>query len=236
MRRLREEQRPASIDDLAGSITALPDDVGAVASEFGLSPDTLALAIDGSLAPMIWRGSTTQDRINHAALTFNRDLLASVENSLLAQERYEDFEQRLFRELGIEGDEPAGALKDFASTINAETKLAWNTAMVAANQGEDSISVWRSALMPTTTPACAARHGRPIDEIGETPPLHIACVCDVFTVPNPDSADPDVASEGQSMLDEMEAEREAWGAPSQIIQESARQEDRGCFTASLISC
>jgi hypothetical protein len=191
-------------------------------------PDPLALNVPINLDQALWMGTTFADRVTHATSTLSRDLLASVERSLLAQENYDDFTDRLYRELGINTEEPSGALRDLETRVTAEARRAWNQGLIAGNQTEQTVLTWRSRLLPTTTAGCAARHGKTLDEIdGQLPPSHWNCYCDLESVDDPDSTDPDIAAAGQARLDEMAAEREAWGASdADLFEESARRPSR----------
>lgn len=187
----------------------------------GISGDALLLQIDRQMNERIWGGTKFEDRAFKLSADTFRNLATEIERSLVAQESYRDFEARMLKHFGIDDVEPLGVLRNLNNAIDAEAKLAWSTAMVAVNQGDtDTALVSRSRLRPGhTTAGCWARHGRLLSEIGEAPPYHWGCECDAETVPNPDSENEEVATQGRAILERMAAERDANPQPA---QESAR--------------
>lgn len=221
----KKRKKPKTVAEVVTDIEDTAIEVPALASQLGLTSDMVALRIDANLESSVWNGTKFDDRMSHMVKTMREELVGSVENSLMQQERWEDFRDRMYKELGIESDEPAGALAKFERQIESEAKLAWNEAMLEANMdAEDSTEVWRSMLLSTTTPGCAAKHGRMIvEELGGQVPLaHYGCHCDVISVPNPNSLNRDIAAQGRAIIDEMRAEREAWGASDADVMEESR--------------
>ena len=221
--RFREDKQPSrkppTIQTATDAILQPPTDAADVAlADDGMGSDALALYVDRNLNTQVWNGTTFADRMFHADQTMTRDLVGQMERSLLAQENYADFEARLLKSLGLDKAEPAGALRDLENRIVTENRIAWNRASVAA-QGTDTDTalVWSSRLQEPdgkghgTTPGCAWRHGRLLDELDDpTIPHHYGCECQANSIPNPNSADEDIAAEGQSIIDDMAAEREDW--------------------------
>ena len=186
------------------------EDLIELANEMALPEETLALRIDASLDSQIWNGTTFMDRTSHAVSTTARDLVTQMERSLMQQESYDEFSHRMMKQMGIEDTSAKGVLRDWINQLTTEASTAWNQAMVAANQSYDTTLVWESVLEDTTTEECGNNHGRLIDVVSEDIPAHFRCKCGWRTIPNPNSSDPDTAAEGQAILDEMAAEREAW--------------------------
>jgi hypothetical protein len=229
----KKPKKPETVEQLAFDIEGGTDTLGGIAAETGIGETALALKIDSTLGEHIWSGANFEDRTGYLTNQITQDIITDVERSLMAQENYEDFVDRMFKNLGIDDtsdSQPSARMRDIDNQLKAEGKVAWNEAMVSANADrEDTTLVWRSVLIPTTTRGCAARHGRRIEEDldGETPELHFGGYCDVYTIPNPDSEDPDTAAEGQAIMDEMQAEREAWGATdADLMEESDRKPSR----------
>jgi len=154
----------------------------------------------------IWQGTTVDDRVTHTTTIAGRDLLTSIERSLVQQESYEEFERRLFTELGIaDPGVPRGMLSDFDTQLKNEAKLAWNEGMVVAHSEDtsgDVVLVWKAEIDGATTPGCRRNHGKTIDEIDDPQmPRHWNCRCEWLTLENPDNND-----ESAAMIEEMRAE------------------------------
>ena len=56
------------------------------------------------------------------------NLAEQIERSLLAGESYEEFTARLLKQMGIDSDQPAGALAKFEAQVENEAREAWNAA------------------------------------------------------------------------------------------------------------
>lgn len=85
-----------------------------------------------------------------------QDLVSQIERSLLAQESYEDFTERLYKKLGIDDtsdSQPSARMRDIDNQIKAEGKVAWNEqvakvraerneALAEANQAKSAKAWW----------------------------------------------------------------------------------------------
>jgi len=139
-------------------------------------------------------------------------LVDEIEKSLMAQEHYTQFENRLIRKIGIgrpETETGSPALRALDLALETELRIAWNDGLEDAAEQQDVLTVWAALLDERTTPGCIWNHGRPLGELAETIPRHPKCRCWPKVVPHPDSRDPDRAATGAAILDDMRAEREA---------------------------
>lgn len=223
----KKKKKPQSVEQLQFDIEGRPDTLGSIAAATGIGETSLALKIDSTLGERVWSGAQFEDRVGYLTNQISQDVITDVERSLMAQENYEDFIQRMFKNMGIDDTsdaQPSARMRDIENQLKAEGKVAWNEAMVAANQDKGDVAlVWRSVLQPSTTPGCAARHGKLIQEDlgGETPGLHWGCKCDLLTIPNPNSENEETARQGQKIIDEMMEERAAFGVnDSDMLEES----------------
>lgn len=224
----REQARDTSGDsfdtvgEVVDAIDALPDTPGGVGGETGVNPDLLALHIDQHLDATVWNGTQAPDREMNTIRIVGQAFADEVYRSLGAQESYDEFEARMFQRMGIgemESDTGTAAMRALDLELETETRLAWNAGLIAANADEDTELVWRAQMDDRTTEGCWQNHGFTSDQLGDPAlPRHYRCRCDWWTIPNPDSEDPDTADEGQSILDEMAAERES----GQGVMESGR--------------
>lgn len=179
-----------------------------LSQDMKLPSDTVGLEIDAALDPAVWNGTTFEDRAVHSVSTAARDLVTQMERSLMQQENYAEFSQRMTKQMGIVDTSAKGVLRDWINQLSTEASVAWNTSMVSANQGDDTVLVSEAILDESTTEECWDAHG--VLE-GEAPaiPRHFKCRCQWRTISNPESDDPEVAAEGQAILAEMAAERGA---------------------------
>lgn len=174
----------------------------------------VGLAIDARLADHVFSGTTFEQRIEHLVNGANRAIAEAIGTSLVEQESYDEFRDRMLKKMGVVNPEqPGGPLAKFQRQMRAEARLAWNESIIIVNRhvgGGDQVAVWEARLDDRTTPQCWEHHGRLIEtELqGETPPLHWGCRCKPRLIPNPWSADPEWAALGQAILAEMAAERE----------------------------
>lgn len=211
-----------------------PPAIDIEAAAGGLGSDTLALHIDRQLNTQVWNGTRFDDRMFQASEELTRGLLQQMERSLVSQEAYDDFEARFLKQLGLDSDEPAGALRDLETRILGENRIAWNQASIAA-QGDDvdTTLIWSSRLEPPTgkgkgtTAGCAWSHGRSLEELPDpTLPKHWGCQCMAQSIASPDSNDPERAASGALILAAMADERDAFLAAyypdANGMQESAR--------------
>ena len=182
-------------------------DILELSHEMSAPTESVTLQIDAALDPLIWNGTTFEDRTTHLVSTTARDMVTQMERSLMQQESYDEFSRRMMKQMGIEDMSAKGVLRDMINQLKMEGSVAWNEAMISANQQDDTVLVWSAILDDRTTPTCVDNHGKLIDDIGETPPEHWGCRCSILTNANPDSTDEAWAAEGQSILDEMEAEK-----------------------------
>ena len=210
-----------TIGDLSSLIDELPATLGGVAGEAGVAEAILALQVDRNLDARIWAGTQVTDRVQHTMRIVGRDLYGEIEKSLLAQESFDEFEARMMRRMGIgalEKDTGGAAMRAIELEMDTETRLAWNDGIEAANQQEDTITVWAAEMDDVTTQGCWDSHGFTFEELGARPPRHFRCRCGPKIVPNPDSNDPEWARLGQDIIEEMAAERES----GEGLQESVR--------------
>ena len=205
-----------TVASLTKAADALPGDLDTFAAEHGLGEDDLALHIDQKLDGDVWLGTRFADRAEHLTNRIAQDVLTQMDQSLMAQESYDEFEARMMKNLGIDAAqvkaEGMGWLGKADRQLAQETRLAWNTALVSANRDADTVLVWRAVLDDVTTPTCWENHGQLIDDIGMSPPEHFGCRCDIFSCPSPESEDEEWAALGQEILDEMAAERDSGSA------------------------
>lgn len=206
--RRRREPDNGEFNEMQSAVEQLPPEVSALAADEGFGEESLTLQIDRKLNHRVWLGTRYEDRAMRQVGNLGRTLVTEIERSLLGQEQFDDFEQRMQKLLGIDRDHKGRALLDMNNQLQAEVRLAYNETMASVNQQTDTILVSRAQLDESTTPTCWRRHGVSIEEIGETPQYHFGCRCDVLTVPNPESVNADWAKLGQSILADMKAERE----------------------------
>jgi hypothetical protein len=205
-----------NITRMLGQGVPLPgEELADLGLELGVSEDFLGVEIDGNLNQRIWAGTQPADRVLYASKTFRDDLLKQVERSLLAQETYDEFTNRLDTQLGIAEEGPErGPLGRAIRYLEHEGRLAWNTSMASANAQAGTVPVWLAILDDRTTPGCWERHGKRINEElnGKTPPRHWGCRCAIIFVPDPDHGDAAWSKMGQEYLEELADERDS-GAP-----------------------
>src|SRR3990167_693840 len=189
-----------------------PQSVRAFAADQGLDEDRLALYVDRSLDTYTWNGTRFEDRTARTRSIVARALVDEIEKSLMAQEHYTQFENRLIRKIGIgrpETETGSPALRALDLALETELRIAWNDGLEDAAEQQDVLTVWAALLDERTTPGCIWNHGRPLGELAETIPRHPKCRCWPKVIPHPDSRDPDRAATGAAILDDMRAEREA---------------------------
>ena len=187
-------------------------DILELSHEMSAPTESVTLQIDAALDPIVWNGTTFDDRTTHLVSTSARNMVTQMERSLMQQESYDEFRTRMLKQMGVEDLSQKGVLRDMMVQLKTEASVAWNEAMISANQGDDMILVSRAVLDERTTPECIDAHGLTEDEGAPPIPRHFLCRCDWVSVMNPDSTDPEIAAQGQAVLDEMEAERESWAA------------------------
>lgn len=209
----RKASESGTLQEASGSSSFDPDindpDLIILSEDMALPSDSVTLQIDSALDGAVWNGTTFEDRTVHATSLAARDLVTEMERSLMQQESYDDFADRMLGEMGVDTSASKGVLGGLINQLKNESRLAWNTSMVAANDDEDTIIVSESVLDPvTTTQECWDRHGVPLEDIGETMPYHWGCKCGPRTIPNPNSTNPDWAALGQQIMEEMAAERD----------------------------
>lgn len=203
-----------SIQAVADSIGDEPESLADLAGGRA-DPDFLALQIDNDLDARVWMGTRAHDRVMRAGALVGRSLYDEIEKSLYQQESYDEFETRLLKRLGVGPNEETignAALRALDATLDNEVRLAWNEGILAAVGDEAMVAVWRAELDDATTPGCWDNHGRLMEELDETPPRHPRCRCSPYSIPDPNSPDPDWARLGREILEEMAEERDSGGA------------------------
>lgn len=203
---------PPGTKPLAAEMTASVDESSIWADE-----NTVALHIDRKLQAEVWNGTRFTDRVSYLSNEMAKDLVGEVERSMLAQESYDEFEGRLFKNLGLDTPEPAGRLAKLNNQLGQEIKMGWNRALVDVNDAPDTIVVSEAELDDRTTQGCWDKHGTILAD-GEFGLYHWGCRCRPRTIPSPDSDNAEWAALGQSILEEMAEERDSGSA----LNESAR--------------
>lgn len=166
-----------------------------------------------------WNKAMPEERLDRSISRLRRTVADEFEKSLLAQESYESFRDRIIGKLIGEDAlaDPAGELYDLERELDAEAKYSYNTSLsqqqAADDEDEDEpsddwplVEVWRSKLTPTTTAMCWWAHGRLCEVIGMWPLLHIGCKCTVDMIPDP-RGNHSLAEKGRQIIEDMFTEK-----------------------------
>lgn len=139
-----------------------------------LPPSTQAVL--GELTTRVVGGGTFLDRVTHQSEEFRQDLYGALRQGLLNGDDFHAVRQRVHRLFGVDTlDEPDGPAYGSVQTYRNEAARQWNLLMGEKAEETGGIQVWWSVLGADgieTTPGCAARHGRLISAVGDTPPRH----------------------------------------------------------------
>lgn len=177
-------------------------------------PNTdVTLRIDRRLNTSTWNGSRMADRVSRLSRHYEEELLDQIEASLLNQESYDDFANRLTGNIGVKYREPQGPLGDMIFAVDNESRIAWGDALLRYNRQPDTVNVWAAELDESTTPGCWNSHGKYGENLhGATVPRHFGCRCKWLSVPNPESKNEEWAAMGRDVIEEMILERESGNA------------------------
>ena len=195
-------------------VQGLADDISEQVDGSDETDSATYLLIDRQLDSHVWAGTRFEDRVQRSVGQLNQSIHEEVTKSLLAQERYEDFRDRMRTKMGIDkNDLSLGVLGNLTRQIASEAKVGWNEAMLSVNQQVDTVEVWDAVMDDATTPGCEARHGltraEVVEQFGDDQmPQHIACRCQWLTTPSVNSIDPEWAAMGQAAIDDLRSERD----------------------------
>ena len=133
-------------------------------------------------------GGTFFDHMLHATEGLKQKITADVRTSLLQGETFDELRDKMLKTFGVDKlPEPRGAAGSAVKVYKNEARRQWNLLMSQTGRQSGGVAYWFSRLADSTTPGCAARHGRKISDIGEEPPRHMNCWCTIMI--NPPGAD-----------------------------------------------
>jgi hypothetical protein len=145
-------------------------------------------AVLGELTTAVIGGGTYFDRLFHGSRALKTKLAHTVQQGLLSGQDFNTVRSRLHRAFGVDKlvapqGNAYGSVKAYAN----EARRQWNVLMGKTSRDLGGLAVWWAILdgplARTTTPGCAARHGRPIHVLGYEPPIHTNCRCTVAVLP-----------------------------------------------------
>jgi len=176
-----------SVDRIATMIDMQPTVVNRLVGTRLFGPKSVVSAMEPSantvladLTTSVTGGGTYFDRLMHGSTELRQNLSRNIQSGLLNGSTFDQVRAKLMKSFGVdklvEPQGPAyGAVKHYTNAARQQ----WNRFMAKAAEDLDGVEVWWAILdgplSRTTTPGCAARHGRTIDALGETPPIHINC-------------------------------------------------------------
>jgi ADP-ribose pyrophosphatase YjhB (NUDIX family) len=126
-------------------------------------------------------GGTFFDRMMHQTSDFRNDLYSTVRQSLLNGEDFDALRTKVHKAFGVDKlKEPSGPAYGSVKTYRNEALRQWNELMGEMAGTAGGMEVWFASLDERSTPGCVANHGIRIDEIGDRPPRHYNCRCNVL--------------------------------------------------------
>ncbi len=175
------------------------------------------------LSTTLTGGGSAFDRFFSVGEELKAKVVSDVRRSLLGGESFEDLRARVQTSFGVDTlDEPKFNAYGSVKVYKNEARRQWNLLMGEHAEEIGALEIWWAELDDKTTPGCLARHGRPINELGDRPPRHTNCRCTILVAP-PETG-PEQFDEWRADADEwlhqkgfsrrqaaqMEAVREAW--------------------------
>ena len=144
-------------------------------------------------------GGTFFDRVFAAGDDLKRQLVGNVRTSLLNGDDFETLRRRVQRTFGVDRlVDPGTSARGVSQAYRNEARREWNALMGGVAREQGALEVWWAMLDNRTTPGCAARHGRALNEIGDRPPRHYNCRCTIALFP------------GETDLEEYRAQADSW--------------------------
>ncbi len=175
------------------------------------------------LSTTLTGGGSAFDRFFSVGEELKAKVASDVRRSLLSGESFEDLRARVQTSFGVDTlDEPKFNAYGSVKVYKNEARRQWSLLMGEHAESVGAMEIWWAELDDATTPGCLARHGRPINELGERPPRHFNCRCEPMIAPpetGPEQfdawradADEWLHQKGFSRRQaaQMEAVREAW--------------------------
>lgn len=201
---LAEELGAKSLDLMTEMTIAHPKIVNRwIAPLFSVeAPEILvpARTVLGELTTAVVGGGTYGDRLLNITQDTKDEIYGAVRSSLIAGSDFETLRGKIQDVFGVDTlPEPRSNAYGSVQIYRNEARRQWNGLMKDFADKPGQRGVWWAELDAATTPGCAARHGVPIDEIGDVPPRHTNCRCTVRVIAEDETTD-DFQAEGADWL------------------------------------
>jgi 8-oxo-dGTP pyrophosphatase MutT (NUDIX family) len=166
--------------------------------DFADLPDTTQRVL-GELTTAVVGGGTFFDRTFNVTDDLRHTVTRTIRSSLINGDDFSTLRGRLMKAFGVDKlAEPSGPAYGSVRVYRNSASAAFSKLMSDVADDSGGVQVWWATLDDSTTPGCAARHGKKISEVGDLPPRHTNCRCGLLIV-----------SRGTDLSDYL-AEAEAW--------------------------
>src|SRR3990172_3963323 len=166
-----------------------------------LGPSTQSVL--GELTTTVVGGGTFFDRLVHGNTQLKQQLARDVQTGLINGQTFDQVRAKVLKSFGVDKMRaPQGSAYGSVKHYQNAARAQWNRLMSKTARDLGGVEVWwailEGPLARTTTPGCAARHGVPLNALGQRPPIHFNCRCTVTVLP------------AETNLAELQADGTAW--------------------------
>jgi len=122
-------------------------------------------------------GGTFFDRVFAMSDDLKTNVTSTVRSSLLNGDDFDTAREKIYKAFGVDKlKAPRGPASKAINIYRNEARRQFAGLMKDIAQEQGAMLVWWATLDERTTPGCAARHGRALNELGESMPRHYNCV------------------------------------------------------------